>query len=190
MHLESRNNAVDRLSLQIQGNIGETNLPFVTDEQGRFILSPTLSTDIVAENLSIRDLTPTRDNLEIGATDLDIRNLSGTRDSVMIYGRDFAEGVESGTIVALGARNFLPRDISVYGSNHYEVINTGGVGVTVTVQIAPVDNDNYYVNDGSSFSLIAGGTQIFTPSRLMKFSRIRVTAVLLGSVTVSYFGQT
>ncbi len=91
--------------------------------------------------------------------------------------------------MALGVRNFLPKDISRFASNYYSVVNVGGVGVTVTLQIAPIDSDSRYVNDGSSFSLVAGGTQIFTPSKLMRYARIRVSAVLLGSVIVNYFGQ-
>lgn len=171
------------------GKNGEENLPFITDSQGRLILSSTLDVDIQADNLNIRDLTAARDSLTILASDLDVRALNGSQDSVQIQARNYTEDMESGTIVALGSRNFLPKDVSRYGRNYYVVRNVGGVGVTVTLQIAPVNSDNYYVDDGSSFSLIAGGTQIFTPSKLMKYVRIRVSAVLLGSVIVNYFGQ-
>jgi hypothetical protein len=189
MNKDVSSNEAGRLKLQAQGRNGETDLPLATDAQGRLILSPTLNVAIQADNLNIRDLTVARDSLAVSASTLDVRDLNGSQDSVQLQSRTFAEDSDSGTIVALGSMNFLPKDVSKYAGNYYVVRNVGGVGLTVTLQIAPVNNDNYYVNDGSSFDLIAGGTQIFTPSRLMKFARIRVTAVLLGSVIVNYFGQ-
>jgi hypothetical protein len=183
------NNEERELKLHGQGKNGTVSLPFTTDAQGRLILSPSLAVDIRADNLDTRDLTVSRDSLAMLSSSLEIRDLTGARDSVKILNRNYAEDTESGTILALGTRIFLTKDISRYASNHYSVTNTGGIGVTVTLQIAPADSESYYVNDGSDFSLIAGGTQIFTPSRFMKFARISVFAVLLGSVTVNYFGQ-
>lgn len=99
------------------------------------------------------------------------------------------EDSDSGTIIALGTRIFLTKNISSYQNNYYLVRNTGGVAVTVTLQIAPDNIENYYVNSGTQFNIIAGGSKLFTPSNLMKYARIRVSALLLGSATVNYFGQ-
>ena len=167
----------------------KNNRVFVLDSNGRLVLSSSLAIDIAVDNLDIRDLNSTRDILTVTSTDLDIRNLSGTQDSVQIYNKTYVEDSDSGTIVALGTRNFLTKNVSNYKINNYLVRNIGGVALTIALQIAPIDVENYYVNDGSSFNLLAGGSTIFTPSKLMKYARIRVSAVLLGSVTVNYFGQ-
>lgn len=184
------NGNANNLSSIIYGVDQEQNKEiFATDPTGRMILSPQLSVDIAADNLDIKDLTSLRDSLTILASQLDIRNLSGTADTVENYNNAFAEDADSGTIAALGTRIFLAKNISNYRRNYYVVRNTGGVAVTVTLQIAPADIENYYVNSGSQFNLLAGSTSVFTPNSLSKYARVRVSAVLLGSVTVNYFGQ-
>lgn len=162
---------------------------FTIDSDGKLILSPELSIDVVSDNLDLRSVNSTRDSITISATDFDIRSLNGTQDSVQIYNKSFVEDSDSGTILALGTRIFLTKNIGNYKNNIYVVRNTGGVAVTLTLQIAPVDIDNYYINSGSQFNLLAGGIQIFTANNLMKYARISVSALLLGSVTVYYFGQ-
>lgn len=145
----------------------------------------------MANSLDVRNLNSLEDNITISATNLNIRNLNGEQDSVQMYNKSYIEDSESGDIIALGTRYFLTKNISNYKNNNYLVRNIGGVAVTITLQIAPIDNDNYYVNDGSDFNLLSGSTKIFMPSKLMKFARIKVSALLVlgGSVTVKYFGQ-
>jgi hypothetical protein len=161
--------------------------PLATDAGGRMILSPSLQEEIAASNLDIRPLTPGRDSLLMQGTNLDIRDLNGERDSIKTQARFFAQDSESGT-VPIGSRNFLTKDLSNYPRNTYVVLNTGGVAVTINFQIAPIDDDSYYVNDGSSFNLLIGGEATFSPSRPARFARIRVSALLLGGVEVYYFG--
>lgn len=185
----SVSNSGKNLNALIEGTFGGQRLPFATDGQGRLILSPVLSYTITANNLDVRDLSSSQDSLSITASDLDIANLQGTKDSLRLQRLNFAEGNESGTIVALGQRAFLPRDISSYRSNTYFVVNNGGVGVTVSLQLAAVNSSSYYITDGSSFSLLAGGTRLFVPTRPSKFARVFASAVLLASIEVYYFGQ-
>lgn len=128
--------------------------------------------------------------IPIEANALDIRALSGATDSALVYGQSSAYDSESALIVGLGSYDFLPKNVGPYSRNTYMAVNTGSVALSVTLQIAPVDNDAYYVNDGSAFDLLVGNTHTFEPSRLMKYARIHVTAVVLGSATVYYFGQT
>lgn len=165
------------------------NKIFRTDSNGKLILSPLMTINTEASNLDIRNLNVTRDTSKISATDLDIRNLAGNQDSIFIYNKSYVEDSDSGTIVALGTRTFLPKDTSNYSNNIYLVRNTGGVAVTVTLQIAPSDIESYFVNIGSSFNLLAGSATIINPSNTMKYARITVSTLLLGSVTVDYFGQ-
>lgn len=166
--------------------------PVITDHAGRIILSNHLDIETESDALDIRSLNETQDSALITISNLDIREFAGTRDNLKLSGRSFAEATESGVIVALSSRNFLPRDISAYQKNTFYVRNTSGLSVSVTInlQIAPADIDSYYTNDGSSFNLIGGNTAMFQPSKLMKYARIRVSALLLANITVYYFGQT
>lgn len=165
------------------------NQIFIVDSNGELILSPLITINVEASNLDIRDLNIIRDSATITANDLDIRNLNGNQDSIQIYSKSYVEDSDSGTIVAFGTRTFLTKDTSNYSNNVYLVRNTGGVAVTVTLQIAPSNTESYFVNSGSEYNLIIGGATLFTPSNTMKYARIKVSAVLLGSVTVNYFGQ-
>ncbi len=164
----------------------------VTDEAGRMILSNSLNIETQANALDIRSLDWLQDSATITTSDMDIRSLTGERDSLALAGQSFAEATESGTIVALSSRNFLPRDLSAYRQNTFYVRNTSALSVSVSInlQIAPINNDSYYVNDGSSYNLVGGSIAIFQPSQLMRYARIRVSALLLANVTVYYFGQT
>ena len=170
---------------------GGSLVPFAVDSSGRLILSPSLSIGIAANNLDIRPLNTATDSVTVFASNLDIRDLSGAQDSILRYGSVFAEDSESGTISPLSSRTFLTRDVSAYAHNTYYVQNLLGVVVNVTLQIAPVDSNNFYVADGSTLSLLGGATLLFSPSRLMKYARIQVGALLsLGNVEVRYFGRT
>ncbi|KGK90938.1 hypothetical protein DP73_05655 [Desulfosporosinus sp. HMP52] len=153
------------------------------------ILSPLLLINIETTDLDLRNFNQVRDNVTLSASSLDIRNFDGARDSFQINRKFPVEDSDSGTIIALGTRTFLTKDISNYRNNYYLVINTGGVAVTATLQISPVDIDTYYVNSGSQFNILAGDKIIFSPNHLMKYARVSVSALLLGSVIINYFGQ-
>lgn len=184
------NNTPSDLKLAIYGTTSGGELkPFSSDSSGKLIISSSLTETVVANSLDIRNISSITDSITVTATTLNIRNLNGTQDSVKVYNRNFVEDSDSGTIVALGTRIFLPKNIGSYKNNIYLVRNTGGVAVTITLQVSPIDSEAYYVDDGTGFSLLAGGSRLFKPSILMKYARIKVTAVLLGSVTVNYFGQ-
>ena len=135
-------------------------------------------------------ITSSSADIPIEASHLDIHALSGLTDSVLVYGQNTAFDAESAAIVGLGSYDFLPRNVGPYSRNTYLVVNTGSIALSVTLQLAPVNSSSYYVNDGSAFDLLVGDTHTFEPSRLMKFARIHVTALLLGSATVYYLGQT
>ncbi len=185
------NYAKARYKSAIYASASGENLPLRTDTAGRPVLSPSLFVPITATDFDIRPLSPASDSLFITGTDIDVRGLSGAQDSVEIRGKTYVTDSESGSIQILSSSTFLTKNLSSYKTNVYHVRNTGiGVAVTVSLEIAPADIDSYYVTDGSSFSLIAGGNLIFVPSMLMKFARIRITAALaVGNAAVNYFAQ-
>lgn len=191
MNLLISNRRPESLKLTPYGRQGGQSVPLQTDGQGRLILSPALTLPVAAEDLDIRALAPARDSVRITGTDVGVRALGGAQDSLSVKRADYAFAEQSVTVFLL-PQVILTRDISPYKENIFRVRNTGlSVGVLVQLQIAPADLSDYYVNDGSEFELIPGETLFFRPSRLMRYARVRVAALLaLGStVNVQYFGR-
>ncbi len=151
------------------------------------VTSPT-ALSVTAADLTIRSLSAATDSALITGSDVDIRNLSGGQDSLKLHSSATAEDSESGSLLVPGTRTFLTKDISAYESVSYLVIN-GGVAVTVSLEIAPVDSDDYYETDGSSFVLIAYGKVLLTPSKLTQYARVRMSALALATATVYFFAQ-
>lgn len=178
------------LKAQILGREGGSLSAFRTDGQGRLLLAPGLAVPAAADGLDIRPLTPARDSLLIGGAGIDIRPLEGGTDSLARSQGRTAFAQASGSLI-IGAQYFLPRDISPYRTNIYRVQLTGVSALAyVQLQIAPVDNGDYYVPDGGEFELLGGGVVFLQPTRLARYARVRVSALLsLGTITVHYFGR-
>lgn len=142
------------LKAQILGQEGGQGRAFRADGEGRLLLSPSLVVPAAADDLDIRSLDAARDSLLITGTGLDIRPLEGGTDSLTRAQSRTAYDQDSASLV-IGVRYFLTRDISPYRTNIYRVQLTGlnALGY-VQLQIAPVDNDAYYVPDGSEFELL------------------------------------
>jgi hypothetical protein len=171
------------------GLAGTNARAFLVDGQGKLQLSPA-TLNAFATNLDIGDLNAGADQVTITAINLDIRNLNGEQDSLQIYSRSTASDSVSATLLALQTVNLLTENVGPFRHNTYFVKNTSiGVAVTISLQLAPLNNDSYFVTDGSAFSLIAGGTITFTPSKVSKYARIQLSSLLLGSVQAFYFGQ-
>ena len=171
------------------GNMERQRPVFLADAGGKLLLSPS-TLDVSAAGLDIRSLTTTLDSANITANNLGIRNLSGGQDSVQMYGLANVTDSVTATLTALQTIYLLTKNTGNYRSNTYMVNNTStNIVVTITLQLAPVDSDAYYVADGSDFNLIAGGTAFFTPSKLMKYARLQLSAALLGSAVAFYFGR-
>jgi hypothetical protein len=171
----------------------EGPLPIHLDEDGRPVPSVDNAWAIQANNLGIRPLAYQTDSALITATDLDIRNLSGTADAVRVSRQSSASASASSSVGLLIPVYFLPTDMSSLQQNTFIVANRAvlSLSVRINLQIAPINDDNYYVNDGSSYDLIGGGIQAFTPSKVMRWGRIRVAALLAtANVEVYYFGRT
>ena len=168
---------------KIYGETATQSMHFATDTQGRMILSPSLNEAITASNLNIRDLTAARDVATITASNLDIRNLTGLQDTVTNYGSAYATASTTSSIPILGTVNLLPRDLAPYSQNTFIAINNLGIAVTIQLQVAPVNIDAYYTDDGSSFNLLGNSRLVLVPSVLMRYARVRVNGVLsLGNV--------
>ena len=183
------NTSCENLHAAGYGQNGGSARALSADGNGVLEISPA-TLNITAANLDIHNLTAAADQITITAVDLDIRNLSGAQDSLQIYSRFTATDSVSATLLALQTVNLLVENVGTYKKNTYFIKNTSiGVAVTISLQLAPLDNDSYYVTDGSAFSLVAGGTVVFTPSKVSKYARIQLSSLLLGSVQAFYFGQ-
>lgn len=103
-------NDASKLQAAVYGMQGTSLNPIAVNSLGKQIFSSPSIAQITAEDFDIRNLSSASDSLLITASDLDIRNLSGSQDSIKLYNRASAEASESGTIVALGSRNFVTRN--------------------------------------------------------------------------------
>ncbi len=172
---------------------GSTELePMAADSVGRLILSPDLTIQVQSGGLDIRPLSASQDSVTITASNLDIRNLSGTQDGLAFDRMLSLETSTTSQVPSLGTVRLLTTNVSIYRQNTFYVSNASGlaIGVSVALEIAPVDIDSYYMTDGSSFNLFGGDARTFQPTRLLKYARIRVTSLLsLANITVYYFGR-
>lgn len=169
-------------------------IPIKTDSQGRMILSPDIIINAVSAppGLDIRPLDRMRDSAGITVQNLDIRALTGTVDGVTVAGLGSFVDSDSDQIGILTTTYLLPVDTSPYSRYSYLVKNTSGVsvGVNITLQAAPDNVANHYLDDGSSFSLLGGNMLILQPSVMMKFARVKITSLLsIANVQVYFFGQ-
>ncbi len=167
-------------------------IPIATDGQGRMILSPELDLQVQSNGLDIRPLVESSDSVTATASNLFIRGLDGVQDSLSFNREASVAANQTSSVPILSTVYFLPTDTGAYRQNTFYVRNTGlvSVAVTVTLEIAPVNDSAYYVTDSSSFSLVGGNTLVLSPTRLMRYARVRVSALLsLATVTVYYFGR-
>lgn len=172
---------------------GVSPLPVATDSQGRMILSPGLDLQVQSSALDIRPLAENRDSVTCTAPELDLRGLTGQRDSLSLSRNASATASQTEQILVGGTVYFLPTDIGAYRQTTFYVSNVGiSVGVNVALEIAPRNTDSYYVTDISSGTLLGGQTVLLSPTRLMRYARIRVSAILtllVATVTVHFFGR-
>lgn len=174
-----------QLKTTIYGFDGIDLHPIAVDSDGLFLFSPLSSIIVTATNLDIRSRTSGRDSVLVIANDLDIRNLNGSQDSVQISSRGFVEDTLS-TTVSSGTTYLLVKDISQYSQNSYFIRNNGASSITVTLQVAPVNSDTYYVDDSSAQTVAASSNNITSTVTAMKFARLKVVASTSTSVVVYY----
>lgn len=184
------NNHAWRLNTTIYGNYGGASVPVATDAGGNFVFSPTSLVSVTASNLDIRNLTSSRDTVNVTAVDFDIRNLSGTQDSVAVSAKGFVEASVTQTVSSGTTAYLLTREIAAYSQNSYFLRNTNASGsITVTLQVAPVDDVNYYVSATAS-GVSAGSNYLAAVATLMRYARLRVdTGGTAIGVVVYYNGR-
>lgn len=174
-----------QLKTTVYGFDGTELHPIAVDANGLFLFSPLSSITVTATNLDIRSLSSAQDSVLVIANDLDIRNLSGTQDSVQVSNRGFVEDTLT-TTVPSGTTYLLEKNISQYSQNSYFIRNNGTSSITVTLQVAPVDSDAYYVDDSSAQTVAASTNNITSTVIAMKFARLRVVASASTNVVVYY----
>lgn len=170
------------------GMNGSSPVAVAVDGTGAFLISAQSAVPITAVNLDIRNLTQSRDTVNVTATGLDIRNLTGTQDSVQLYNNAFTESSVS-TNVMSGINILLTTNIGSYSENSFFLRNTGNSTVTVTLQIAPVDDGNYYVTHVAAQGVTAGSNYLQAVTVPVKYARLSVTASTTVSVVAYYNGR-
>lgn len=188
------NNAADSLRITGLGiDSTEQLTSLAVDAYGRSVLSPENTYGVQSSGFKIRLLNDGTDSALMTGADIAIRSLRGNLDAVTWTRQSSVTASDSALVSLLTPVNFLPTDLSGTRQNAFVVANMAAVSLSVRIflQIAPVNIDSYYVDDGTSFDLIGGGIATFVPSKLMRFARIRVTALIsTASVEVYFFGRT
>lgn len=103
-----------KLSLSSFVKNGGIYTPLVVDSQGRVVTSPNSHMDVTTSNFDIRPLDENTDSAVMTVSNLDIRDIDGIRDFLGFSKNSSVVASESGTILLLQSRNFLPRDVSPY----------------------------------------------------------------------------
>jgi hypothetical protein len=182
----------NRTSKELQalfyGMSGSVPIAVAVDSSGAFLISAQSAVPITAVNLDIRNLTQSRDTVNVTATNLDIRDLNGAQDSVQVYNESFVESFTS-TNVTSGTNILLTTNIGSYSGNSFFLRNTGGSTVTVTLQIAPVDDNNYYVTHIAAQGVSAGSNYLQAVTLPIKYARLSVAANTTVSVVAYYNGR-
>ncbi len=182
------NNTAKKLHAAFYGIHGSEYKPVAVDENGLFLFSPLSIITITATDLDIRALNYALDSVTVTAADLDIRNLNGVQDSVAISSMGFVEESFNQTVPA-GANYVLTRNIANYSQNSFFVRNTGASTITITVQIAPVDDANFYIDHTTPQGITSGNNAIGAVTIPIKYARIRIQASSSTSVVAYYNGR-
>lgn len=182
------NPAAERLKAAAYGWDGSKYTGMAVDTSGRMLLSPQNVVTVTATDFDIRSLSYNTDSVLVTALDLDIRNLSGTQDSVQILNCGFVEDNITITVPS-GTTYLLTKNISAYRENSYFIRNTGGATVTVTLQLAPIDDTNYYIDNSSAQGVGVSSNNLNAATTVMKFARLRVVASTNTGVVVYYNGR-
>jgi hypothetical protein len=144
----------------------------------RSLAADTDTVTVTASNFDIRSLNADTDTVSIGGTvtvtasALDIRSLSGVTDSIMIAGNIFTESSASITSGS-GSHVTMTTDNSQQNLYSFYIRNTGEASITAKLQLSPVSNDNYFVDDLSGHTVIAANEKaVLVAQRYLKFSRV------------------
>lgn len=168
------NRSAENLKTAIYGRHDGNMVAVATDEQGNFVFSPTSLVTVTATNFDIRNLTSARDTVNVTASNFDIRSLNGAQDSVQVSAKGFLEVRETVTVASNTTSYLLTRDIGGYSQSSFFLRNTNATGsITVTLEIAPVNDNNYYISF-TSMGVSASSNHLAAVATLMRYARLRV----------------
>lgn len=183
------NRSAESLKTAIYGKHDDDIVAVATDTAGNFIFSPASRITVTASNLDIRNLTSARDTVNVTAANFDIRDLNGAQDSVEVSAKGFVESMTSLTIPSNTTAYLLPGEIGAYSQNSYFLRNRSGGAVTVSIEIAPVQEDDFYIASTAS-SVSASNNYLSAVATLMRYARLRVqTGGTAAGVDVYYNGR-
>lgn len=197
------NETAEELKAQVFGYNGTSLQSLQLDTSGNLKVSGSMSISgpvtVVAESLSIRALSGTTDSVAISGTvtvagtvtvgntvtvvaeSLSIRSLSASTDTVSVggtvnvvkTGNSFTENNATITDV-VGTGVTLLFDSSQQTLYSYYVKNNASNTIQVRLQISPVNDDDYFIND----QLVAtdvppdGGAVVLAPKYFLRYTRL------------------
>lgn len=180
------NRTAQSLKIAIYGQNNDSFLPVATDDGGNFMFSPESQITVTASNLDIRDLTSARDTVNVTAIDFDIRNLNGSEDSVLVSAKGFTSAQTTVTLATNTVSYLFTRDIGAYSQNSFFLRNTSGGSVTVSVEIAPINDDDFYISSDTT-SVSSGNNYLAAVATLMQYARLRVQSGGTAAGVAAYY---
>lgn len=175
------------INMKVYGKASGTLAVLRVDTQGQPVLREDATQTIVATALNMRDLT-SLDAMTATATGFDIRGFGSNRDAIVAAQN--ADTVLSNTAtLVLGGTTVLTVDMSPYSTSTFLVIaDSISLLTSVYLQLAPVNDADYFTTVASETGLVLGGEYLLLPTAPMHYARIYATGI--GSVlTAYYFGQ-
>ncbi|TDT61021.1 DUF6385 domain-containing protein [Fonticella tunisiensis] len=151
----------------------------------------TVSTDTVsvsANNFSIRSLSVSTDTVSVSANNFNIRSLTQGTDTVGTISSGAVFTSASAVITSTGTGIAFTIDNSQDVIYSFYVRNTGAGAVSVKLQIAPVNTEDYFVDD-STETLVAASTGKVTLAtvKYLRYTRLYFdTGSTAGSFEVFY----
>ncbi|KAJ51367.1 hypothetical protein CTM_13045 [Clostridium tetanomorphum DSM 665] len=146
-----------------------------TDFDIRNLLATLDTVTVTAEDFDIRNLLATLDTVTVTATDFDIRNISYTDDSIELGSRRVTESSNTTLIANVIGTNdpVFTIDTSIYSDASIFVRNTGSADIGFDVEVSPLDDGNYFVDDGAATVTVQTSTSGLLPvGRYGKYTRL------------------
>ncbi|MBP1863344.1 hypothetical protein BD780_000666 [Clostridium tetanomorphum] len=141
----------------------------------RNLLATLDTVTVTAEDFDIRNLLATLDTVTVTATDFDIRNISYTDDSIELGSRRVTESSNTTLIANVIGTNdpVFTIDTSIYSDASIFVRNTGSADIGFDVEVSPLDDGNYFVDDGAATVTVQTSTSGLLPvGRYGKYTRL------------------
>lgn len=169
------NDVANQLKTSIYGLSGTNQVQVKVTSDGSVAVTGTVNVNTVSGTVTVT------------ATDLDIRNLNSASDNVTVTGNitSMLNVAESNVAVTSGQTGVvLPMNTSNMSMYSYYVKNTAAETLSVFLQVAPINDNAYYMQDSATIVQIAqNNSAILTAEKYLNFTRLNYSA---GGATPSF----